>query len=66
MKIIIQKARDGKAYITLQARNGRVVLVSETYDSPSNARRAAKSIANDADDIYAPPWPVEDTTKVRR
>lgn len=34
----------GQPFVRLRARNGQILLVSETYDSLSNAQRAADGL----------------------
>lgn len=35
---------DSRAWVRLVGRNGRILMASEVYDSPSNARRAARRL----------------------
>jgi uncharacterized protein YegP (UPF0339 family) len=46
MKIEIRAAtQDGYWWWVLKARNGRILATSEIYDSPGNAKRAARKTA---------------------
>lgn len=47
----IRTAKDDKPYLVLIAANGQVLMTSETYDSPSNARRAWSDVMDALDSL---------------
>lgn len=44
MKFIIQRAKNKQFYYTLVARNGRVVMMSETYKRRGSCHKAVESM----------------------
>lgn len=45
MKLKILKASNGQYFVNLVAKNGRILMTSETYTEKSKAMRLAKSVA---------------------
>lgn len=52
MSARIEVRQEGHWYVRLVARNGEIVLVSETYSSKWNAKRAAKRFSK----VFGIPW----------
>lgn len=45
MKISIKKAKDGQLYFVVSARNGKILVTSETYKSRQAAINAIKTLS---------------------
>ena len=47
-KFEIKRAKDGQFYFNLKARNGEIILTSETYTTKANAQKGATSVMTNA------------------
>lgn len=45
MKLTINKSTDGQFFVNLIAKNGRVLMTSETYKAKAKAKRLVSKIA---------------------
>jgi uncharacterized protein len=46
MKIEIKKSVDGQFYFVLKARNGQILVTSETYTKKANCKKTIISLVN--------------------
>lgn len=44
MKFVIEKSKDGQFYFVLKARNGQVLVTSETYKRKASCKKAIWSM----------------------
>jgi uncharacterized protein YegP (UPF0339 family) len=47
-KFEIKRAKDGQFYFNLKARNGEIILISETYITKANAHNGVTSVMTNA------------------
>jgi hypothetical protein len=47
-KFEIKRAKDGQFYFNLKARNGEIILTSETYTTKANAQNGVTSVMTNA------------------
>ena len=47
MKLVIKDSADGQFFVSLLAKNGRVLMTSETYKAKAKAKRLATNLDRD-------------------
>lgn len=57
MKLTINNSKDGQFFVNLIAKNGRILMTSETYKAKGKAVRLARGVAASAN------IPIRDLTK---